>query len=165
MNLCLENETDRSYDFKLKETAESVINEVLSSEGVRQNVDIELLLTGREEIRRLNREFRDTDKETDVLSFPNLDFDKPSDLSCADLHPEDYTDPDSGNIYLGDIVINVYRMEEQAKSYGHGIKREFAFLTAHSMLHLLGYDHMTEDEERVMFEKQEFVLNKLGIIR
>ena len=74
-------------------------------------------------------------------------------------------DPDSGELILGDIIINVNRVEEQAKEYGHGIKREFAFLIAHSMFHLCGYDHMNEQDEKIMFTKQEEVLTQLGVTR
>ena len=77
----------------------------------------------------------------------------------------DYFDPDTGELILGDIIISVDRVKEQAESYGHSQKREFAFLVAHSMLHLCGYDHMEEDEAKVMEAKQEQVLASLGITR
>lgn len=165
MNLCVENEIEKEYDFKTEELALTVIDEILRMEKVDLEVGVTLTLTGREEIREMNKEFRDIDSETDVLSFPNVDYENPSDFSLALENPMDYIDPDTDEIYLGDIVINVFRMEEQAENYGHSVKREFSFLIAHSMLHLLGYDHMTEEEEKIMFGKQEEALQNLGITR
>ena len=107
----------------------------------------------------------DYDRETDVLSFPNLDFDRPGDFEISEDREADYFDPDTGELILGDIIISVDRIKEQAESYGHSRKREFAFLVAHSMLHLCGYDHMEEGEAKVMEAKQEQVLSSLGITR
>lgn len=165
MNLCVDKEVEKEYDFDIEKEALKVIDEVLRTEGVTEEIEVNLTLTDNETIQELNRDYRDIDKVTDVLSFPNIDYENPSDFSLAHMHPEDYYDPETGEIYLGDIVINVFRMEEQAESYGHSIHREFCFLVAHSMLHLLGYDHMQEDEEKEMFAKQDTVLNNLQITR
>ena len=100
-----------------------------------------------------------------MLSFPNLDFDRPGDFEISEDREADYFDPDTGELILGDIIISVDRVKEQAESYGHSRKREFAFLVAHSMLHLCGYDHMEEGEAKVMEAKQEQVLSSLGITR
>ena len=124
-----------------------------------------LLLTSNEEIHRMNREYRDVDRPTDVLSFPQVEYESPVDFSWAEAHERDCFDPDTGELILGDIIISVDRVKEQAESYGHSQKREFAFLVAHSMLHLCGYDHMEEDEAKVMEAKQEQVLASLGITR
>ena len=91
----------------------------------------------------------------DVLSFPQLTF----------AEGEEMEKNENGEIILGDIILSVARAKEQAESYGHSLKRELAFLTAHSMLHLLGYDHMTPEEETVMFQKQREILDGLGITR
>ena len=106
------------------------------------------------------------DAPTDVLSFPNVSYEKAGDFSVL-LGEQlvDLLDPDTGRIMFGDIVINEDRVRSQAKDYGHSVKREFAFLVAHSMLHLCGYDHMEEEEAKVMEKKQEDVLGELGITR
>ena len=113
----------------------------------------------------MNREHRGIDRPTDVLSFPNVDYETPADFSGIEDSIEDYFDPESGELCLGDIVISVDKVLEQAKEYGHSPKREYAFLIAHSMLHLLGYDHMEPEEAAVMEHKQEEILNRLGITR
>ena len=117
-------------------------------------------LTGNEQIREINRDFRNIDKPTDVLSFP---------LLTAKNGSIDYTDYDkdkqSGSILAGDIVISVDKTIEQAKDYGHSFKREMAFLTCHGMLHLLGYDHEDKDDERLMIAKQKEILYRLGYIK
>mgnify|MGYP004504643039 CR=1 FL=1 len=113
-----------------------------------------------EEIQRINKEFRNKDAVTDVLSFPMLEFDEDGNAEDCDF------DFDGEEAVLGDIVISAERAAEQAKSYGHSFKREIAFLTVHSMLHLLGYDHVTsEEDEKVMFTKQDEILKQLGITR
>lgn len=113
-----------------------------------------------EEIHRINKEQRDIDKPTDVLSFPMLFFDENGDIIDSDY------DMDGDFVILGDIVISAERAMEQAEEYGHSFKREMAFLTVHSMLHLLGYDHVTsEEDEKVMFQRQEEILSKIGITR
>ena len=106
------------------------------------------------------------DSPTDVLSFPNVSYERAGDFSVL-LGEQlvDLLDPDTGKIMFGDIVINEDRVRSQAEDFGHSVKREFAFLVAHSMLHLCGYDHMEEEEAKVMEKKQEDVLGKLGITR
>ena len=100
-----------------------------------------------------------------MLSFPMVDYEFPSDFSCVDKNPESYLNPETDELLLGDIMISVDKVYEQANEYGHSRKREFAFLIAHSMLHLLGYDHIDEAERKVMEEKQEAILDALGITR
>ena len=113
----------------------------------------------------MNLEYRGIDRPTDVLSFPQAEYASPSDFTWIEEHEADCFDPDSGELVLGDIVISLDHVKSQAERYGHGCRREFAFLVAHSMLHLLGYDHMEEEEARIMEEKQEAVLERLGIRR
>jgi len=124
-----------------------------------------VLLTDNEGIHEFNREHRGIDRETDVLSFPNVDFETEGDFDIDEEREADYFDPDSGELILGDIIISVDKVMEQAENYGHSTKREFAFLVAHSMLHLCGYDHMEEEEAKVMEAKQEEILTALGITR
>ena len=165
MTLYAENETELNFDFEIEETAKMVINAVLASEKCPSDATVNLLLTDDEGIRTYNKEYRGIDKATDVLSFPNLDFDRPADFSKVMKHQADYFDMESGELILGDIILSVDKVKDQAKAYGHGEKREFCFLIAHSMLHLCGYDHMEDEERLVMEKKQEDVLQSLGITR
>ncbi|WP_026525692.1 rRNA maturation RNase YbeY [Butyrivibrio sp. MB2005] len=162
----VENETDAKFDFDIEEVAKSVAEMALKKENCPFDVQLSLLITDDEGIKEMNRDFRGIDAPTDVLSFPNISYEQPGDFETALGEQEvDITDPDSGLIVLGDIVINENRVREQAAEFGHSEKREFAFLVAHSMLHLCGYDHMEEDEAKVMEEKQEKVLEALSITR
>ncbi|RKM58989.1 rRNA maturation RNase YbeY [Butyrivibrio sp. XB500-5] len=166
MTFYVENEVNAEFDFDIEEVAETVAAEVLKEEGCEHDVEISLTITDDEGIREMNRDFRDIDRPTDVLSFPNVSYDEPGDFSVIDGEQRvDLFNPDTNCIMFGDIVINEKRVREQALEYGHSLKREFAFLVAHSMLHLCGYDHMEEDEAAVMEKKQSDVLNKLGITR
>lgn len=165
MTFYVENETDKELPFDVKAVAEEVINEALDSEGCPYEVSLELLLTDNDGIHAINKEFRQIDRETDVLSFPNIDYEQPADFSNLEEHVEDYFDPETGELCLGNIVISIDKVYEQAKNYGHELKREYAFLIAHSMLHLCGYDHMVSEEAAVMEAKQEHILQKLGITR
>ncbi|MBO4458316.1 MAG: rRNA maturation RNase YbeY [Butyrivibrio sp.] len=166
MTFYVENETGALFDFDAEEVAKKVAEEVLRSEGCDREVEISLTITNDEGIQELNREFREIDKPTDVLSFPNVSYDEPGDFSVMDgEQAPDLLNPDTGNIVFGDIVVNEDRVRSQAEEYGHSTKREFAFLIAHSMLHLCGYDHMEADEAEVMEKKQSDVLNSLGITR
>lgn len=152
-------------EFSITVTARQVIREVLRLENCPYDVQVGLTLTGNEEIQELNSSYRGIDRPTDVLSFPNLSYPYPSCFETAREDPAGAFDPETGELMLGDIVINDIRMREQAQEYGHSLKREYAFLVAHSTLHLCGYDHMTEEEACVMEEKQEIALQNLGIRR
>ena len=165
MTLFLENETDKIFTFDVEETARQVIEGVLDMEDCPYETQVNVLLTDNEGIREYNREYRSIDRETDVLSFPNLEFETPGVYEVKEEQEADCFDPDTGELILGDIIISVDRVAEQAESYGHSQRREFAFLVAHSMLHLSGYDHMESEEAKVMEAKQEQVLQKLGITR
>lgn len=165
MTLFLENETDKIFTFDVEETARQVIEGVLDMEECPYETQVNVLLTDNEGIREYNREYRSIDRETDVLSFPNLEFETPGVYEVEEEQEADCFDPDTGELILGDIIISVDRVAEQAESYGHSQRREFAFLVAHSMLHLSGYDHMESEEAKVMEAKQEQVLQKLGITR
>ena len=165
MTSYVENETDSGFAFDVKEVADQVVEAVLASEGCPFDAQLNLLITDNAGIRDYNNRFRQIDRETDVLSFPNVDYDTPSDFYGLDEREADYFDPDSGELILGDIIISADKVKDQAELYGHSEKREFAFLVAHSMLHLCGYDHMEPEEAKVMEEKQEAVLSGLGITR
>lgn len=165
MTFYVENETGTEFSFDVEEVAGKVAWAVLNSEGCPYEVQINLVLTDNAGIKELNSDFRGIDRETDVLSFPNLDFEKEGCFEIEEDREADYFDPETGELILGDIMISVEKLAEQAQAYGHSKKREFAFLVAHSMLHLCGYDHMTKEEAKVMEEKQEAVLLGLGITR
>ena len=166
MTFYVENEVDADFGFDIEELAKSVADTVLDMEGCAADIEVGLTITDSEGIHELNKEFRGIDSPTDVLSFPNVSYENAGDFSVL-LGEQlvDLLDPDTGKIMFGDIVINEDRVRSQAEEYGHSIKREFAFLVAHSMLHLCGYDHMEEEEAKVMEKKQEDVLGKLGITR
>lgn len=165
MTSYVENETEQSFSFSEKETLDRVMEEVLTAEGCPYEATVNLLLTDGAGIRQYNAQYRDMDAETDVLSFPNLEFETPGDFTVAEKAEADCFDPDSGELVLGDIILSVERVKSQAKEYGHSELREFAFLVAHSLFHLCGYDHMEEKEAARMEEKQEAVLAALGITR
>ena len=127
-------------------------------------VQLNLLLTMNEEIRSMNREFRDMNRATDVLSFPMVDYETPGDFSFLE-DADEYFDPETGELLLGDIVVSKEKVLSQAEEYGHGKEREFAFLIAHSVLHLCGYDHMEEAERLHMEDLQRKILEGLNILR
>lgn len=165
MTSYVENEAKESLPFEPKEILDLVAQKVLEEENCPYEAQINLLLTDNEGIREFNRQYREVDAPTDVLSFPMIPFEREADFTAVEEDGADYFDPGSGELILGDIIISVPRALEQAESFGHSVKREFAFLVAHSMLHLCGYDHMEEEEAKVMEAKQEKVLKELGITR
>ncbi len=123
---------------------------------------VEILFVDGEEIRRLNREMRDTDKVTDVLSFPALDGVKGMPIKGAE-HP--YEIDENGDLLLGSIAICQERTKQQAEEYGHSYNRELHYLIVHGIMHCLGYDHMTDEDKSEMREQEEYILGKLGITR
>ena len=165
MTIFVENETDYVFPFDPEKVAGQVVLEVLEEESCPYETEVNILITDNEGIRLYNREYRNIDRETDVLSFPNVPFEAPADFNAAEQYEADCFQPDSGELILGDIILSRDRILEQAESFGHSIRREFAFLVAHSMLHLCGYDHMEPQEAAVMEEKQNHVLDVLGITR
>lgn len=164
MRIYLENEGDLELDLNYQEVAQRVGDAVLDYEQCPYESEVELLLTMDEEIREMNREFRDIDRATDVLSFPMIAYESPADFAFLE-EDESCFDPDTGELMLGNIVISKQKVVEQAEEYGHTVEREYAFLIAHSMLHLLGYDHIEEEERAVMEKKQREILDGLGITR
>ena len=124
-----------------------------------------LTLVNNDSIHTINREYRQIDRPTDVLSFPMLSYEVPADFSHVEDQVEDNFNPDTGELLLGDIILSVEKVKEQAVVYGHSEKREFAFLILHSMLHLFGYDHESEGERELMEDRQRRILEDLGITR
>ena len=165
MSFYLEEECEVLFDFDYKELAQTVIDFCLEHERFEYAVEVNLTLTNNEGIHIINKEYRQIDRPTDVLSFPLLSYDKPGDFSFLEDENEDNFNPDTGEVMLGDIIISVEKVFEQANEYGHSPRREFAFLITHSMLHLFGYDHMEPDEAAVMETKQRAILEGLNILR
>ena len=165
MTFYVENETEVVFPFDIEMLIKQVAEEVLDTEQCPYEVQLNVLVTDNEGIHQFNKEHRGIDRPTDVLSFPNIEFESEGVFDIDEDEEADYFDPDSGELILGDIIISADKVSEQAESYGHSLKREFAFLVAHSMLHLCGYDHMVEEEAKVMEQKQEETLSKLGITR
>lgn len=165
MTIHIEYEATKLLNFDYSALINKVINECLDYEECPYEAEISLLLTDDDEIKEINKQFREIDKPTDVLSFPSIPYMVAGDFSNLEEDTSEYFNPETGELILGDIVISVDRAIRQAEEYGHSIAREIAFLTAHSMLHLMGYDHMHDDERKVMENKQEEVLNRLEIYR
>ena len=165
MTSFVENETETGLPFDIQEVLNSIMEAVMEMENCPYETTVNLLLTDNAGIREYNKNYRDMDRETDVLSFPNILFEHAGDFTPVESNEVDYFDPDSGELVLGDIILSVERIQTQAQEYGHSELREFAFLTAHSMFHLCGYDHMEEKDAVVMEKKQEAILQELGITR
>lgn len=142
---------------RLKEGLEEIILDGIEAslqyEGLSGDAEISVTIVNDLDIRKINHAHRNIDKVTDVLSFPMIDFAKGE------------RPPEKGPYILGDIIISIETAIKQAEEYGHSIEREIGFLTAHSMLHLMGYDHMEPSEEKEMFQKQEEILNSMGLFR
>lgn len=164
MTIQIDYETDRELGIDYAAYANQVAEKVLEMENCPYEAQVNLVLTDNEEIKRVNTEFRNIQAPTDVLSFPMIPFESPAGYEIVE-EDESYFDLDTDELLLGDIMISVDRVFSQAEEYGHSVTREFCFLIAHSMLHLLGYDHMTEEEAKVMEAKQATALEELGIRR
>ena len=164
MTLYFEEEGELSLPIPCKELASMVIEAVLDYENCPYEVEVNLLLTMDKEIHEINYNFRQIDRPTDVLSFPMVEYDEAGNFEFLE-ETDEFFHPESGELMLGDIVVSKEKVVSQAKEYGHSIEREYAFLVAHSMFHLLGYDHMQDDERVVMERKQKKVLENLKIIR
>lgn len=164
MTLIIEEETEVFFTFDYQTVAEEVIQAAIDAENFPFEAEISLLMVSVEEIQEINCAHRQIDAPTDVLSFPMIDYRIAGDFSNLEQE-EDNFNPDTGEALLGDIVLCTDKVNEQAKSYGHSEKREFAFLILHSMLHLFGYDHMTPEDAAVMERKQQAILAQMGILR
>ena len=165
MTILMEEETEVSFDFDHKTLAQEIIIAACDAEKCPYEAEVNLTLVDNDAIHRINREYRQIDRPTDVLSFPMQTYDTPADFSHVEDCVEDNFNPDTGELLLGDIILSVEKVREQAAVYGHSEKREYAFLILHSMLHLFGYDHETEQEREAMEERQRSILDQLGITR
>lgn len=165
MTLEIEYETETRLELPAEEIITQVVKEALRYENCPYDIELNVLLTDNAAIQKINREQRNIDAPTDVLSFPMIEYETPADFSVVEEQVEDSFNPETGELLLGDIVISVDKVLEQAESYGHSARRELAFLVAHSMLHLFGYDHMEDEERLVMEKKQSEILHNLSIER
>lgn len=159
--LLIENEQDKlEITEEIEDMIQSVCDMALKTEDCNFDAEVSITFTDNENIHKINLEHRGIDRPTDVLSFPMIEFDEDGNADSLDF------EYDGDLVMLGDIVISTEQAVLQAKEFGHSIKRELAFLCAHSMLHLLGYDHeVSEEDEKIMFQKQEDILNRLNITR
>ena len=155
MTLLIDNRTDFEITEEFEKLFNDVVKESLRYEEFDPECEVSLSIVSNDEIQEINKQFREIDAPTDVLSFPLLTVEEGEQ---ADVN-------ENNEIMLGDIIISIDKAKAQAEEYGHGLRRELAFLTAHSMLHLMGYDHMEEEEQKEMFKKQDDILNNLGITR
>lgn len=139
---------------EMKKIIEISIQQSIEHEKFDKECEVEVSLVDNKRIHEINKEYRNIDNLTDVLSFPLIDF------NVEDDDPYDY---DEGYLLLGDIVISIEKAVAQAKEYGHSVEREVGYLCVHSVLHLLGYDHENEEERNIMREKEEEILSKINL--
>lgn len=165
MAVQIDMDVETAFPFDWKRVLQEAVLQTAEYVHCPYNIDVNVLLTDDGRIHGMNREFRQIDRATDVLSFPMVDYERPGDFSLCEREPEGYFHPESGELLLGDIVLSVEKVQAQAKEYGHTPKRELAFLTVHSMLHLFGYDHIEDGERQEMEKAQEEIMQLLQITR
>jgi probable rRNA maturation factor len=161
----IEEECKIPFSFSYRELAEQVVEFCLEHEHFPYEAEVNLTLTDNEGIRAINQEYRQIDRPTDVLSFPMLSYERAGDFSFLEAECDDDFNPDTGEAMLGDIIISVDKVLEQAEQFGHSPRREFAFLIVHSMLHLFGYDHIEEGDAAIMEPKQREILEAMHLSR
>lgn len=164
MTIYFEEEGELQLPVEAKELAEEVVLGALDYVGCPYEAEVNLLLTMNPQIHEMNMNFRGIDRATDVLSFPMIDYEEAGNFDFLEDSVEAF-DPESGELVLGDIVISKEKVLSQAEEYGHSPRREYAFLIAHSVLHLCGYDHIEEEDRIVMEQKQREILEQLKILR
>lgn len=165
MTINIEYEAEKKLEVPYEDIIRDIVEASLDYEECPYEAEVNVVLTDNEGIREINRDYRQIDAPTDVLSFPMVDYETESDFGHVEDAVEDYFNPETGELMLGDIIISVDKVEEQAAKYGHSETRELAFLVAHSMLHLCGYDHMEEEERERMEQRQREILSGRGYER
>ncbi len=165
MTITIEEEAKMPFSFDYKELTERVINGALDFIECPYEAEVNVLFTDNASIHEINRDNRDIDAPTDVLSFPIGEYPVPGNFDTLEEEQPEVFHPETGELMLGDIVISVERVVSQAEEFGHSEERELGFLLAHSVLHLCGYDHMEEEERFVMEEKQRQIMDTLKIYR
>lgn len=154
MNIAEVNFLDIEESKEYSGIINKVLNKCFLEENLKdKNLYINIVLTNPENIRKMNKEYRNIDKETDVLSFPMFEKEELENRQVVSLD------------ILGDIVISIQRVIEQAKEYGHSFERELAYMTVHGFYHLMGYDHIEENDKIIMRQKEENILEKLKILK
>ena len=164
MTIDIEYETETAFGIDYRAVIERVVPAVLDSEKCPYEAQVSILITDNDAIREINCEQRGIDAPTDVLSFPAAEYDTPADFEMVSGRIDCFH-PETGELLLGDIVLSVERVISQAEGYGHSRERELGFLVAHSMLHLIGYDHMEEEERAIMEQRQREILEGIGLKR
>jgi probable rRNA maturation factor len=165
MTIQIEHEIETEFSLDADALIENIINVALDYEHCPYEVEVSVILTDNASIQEINREHRQIDAPTDVLSFPMVYYKTPSDFECLEEEQEDCFHPGTGELILGDIIISVDKVMSQAEEYGHSVMRELGFLVAHSMLHLCGYDHMEDEEREVMEVKQREIMTLVDLKR
>jgi len=158
MSVIIENEYQKDILPDYEGIIQEITDAALDYEACPYECQISVTLVDNETIHQVNKEYRGIDRPTDVLSFPGIEYEVPGTFDWLEEEGIEYFDPESGELLLGDIMISMDKVQEQAEEYGHSMRREFAFLIAHSMLHLMGYDHMIPEERLIMEKKQEEIL-------
>lgn len=165
MTINIEKEIELAFDFDEDSYVEKVILAALDYVDCPYEAEVNVLFTDNAGIHEMNKEYREIDRPTDVLSFPMVSYDIPGNFDTLEEEQEECFHPETGELLLGDIVLSYDKIKEQAKEYGHSELRELCFLVAHSMLHLAGFDHMEEEEREQMEQMQREILDQLGIFR
>ncbi len=165
MSIYIENELETEIPKAYEDIVTDIILSAIDYVDCPYECEVNVIFTDNEGIKEINKLHRGIDSPTDVLSFPMCEFSSIGDYNSLEDNPLEYFNQDTGELILGDIILNIDRIKSQAEEYGHTKRREAAFLTAHSMLHLFGYDHIDEDERIIMEQKQEEILTKKGYTR
>lgn len=165
MTIYWEDEGNDTFDFSVEEQLQKLTSFVVDYVNCPYEVEVSVTLVDKDEIHRLNKEFRNVDKPTDVLSFPMMEYEKTAEFESDIFEQSIVISPETEELMLGDIVICSQVVDEQAKQYGHSKIREFSFLVVHSLLHLFGYDHIEENERIQMEQVQKDIMEKLQINR
>ena len=158
MSVYIENQSHVRFDFQYKVMVRKAVQFVMEYKDIPEELDVNVLIVTPEKMQEINKDARGIDSVTDVLSFPYFEYDTPG---VFDREKQDWSDED----ILGDIVICAERVISQAQEYGHSQKREMTFLTVHSMLHLVGYDHMEDADRELMEAEQRVIMDQLGVFR
>lgn len=165
MTIHIEEETNVPFSFDYQALIQKVINASLDYVECPYEAEVSVLLTDNAAIHEINLENREVDAPTDVLSFPNAEYEEPADFDTLEEEQPEVFHPESGELMLGDIVISVEKVQAQAKEYGHSEERELGFLVAHSILHLCGFDHMEPKDQELMEQKQREIMDTIALYR
>ena len=164
MTIEISYESEKKLDIPYEDIVNKMVVSALDFENCPYEAEVSVTFVDYEEIRKINSEYRGIDKSTDVLSFPFNEFEIPGNFDDIE-ESVDAFNPETGELLLGDIILSTDHIVEQAIEYGHSETRELAFLVVHSMLHLMGYDHMVDEDRVIMEDRQRKILELEGISR